>query len=114
MDIRKQQKQAILKMLALNEDDETSAEAPIDWKVLILDEPCRELLAPLVSVNELRARGVTLHAPIESPRDALGDVAAVYLCRPSAANAARIAKDAAQALYGALHCNWSRRAERNS
>ena len=112
MDIRKQQKQAILKMLALNEDDETSAEAPIDWKVLILDEPCRELLAPLVSVNELRARGVTLHAPIESPRDALGDVAAVYLCRPSAANAARIAKDAAQALYGALHCNWSRRAER--
>ena len=75
MDIRKQQKQAILKMLALNEDDETSAEAPIDWKVLILDEPCRELLAPLVSVNELRARGVTLHAPIESPRDALGDVA---------------------------------------
>ena len=99
-------------MLALNEDDETSAEAPIDWKVLILDEPCRELLAPLVSVNELRARGVTLHAPIESPRDALGDVAAVYLCRPSAANAARIAKDAAQALYGALHCNWSRRAER--
>ena len=72
MDIRKQQKQAILKMLALNEDDETSAEAPIDWKVLILDEPCRELLAPLVSVNELRARGVTLHAPIESPRDALG------------------------------------------
>ena len=91
MDIRKQQKQAILKMLALNEDDETSAEAPIDWKVLILDEPCRELLAPLVSVNELRARGVTLHAPIESPRDALGDVAAVYLCRPSAANAARSA-----------------------
>ena len=76
MDIRKQQKQAILKMLALNEDDETSAEAPIDWKVLILDEPCRELLAPLVSVNELRARGVTLHAPLESPRDALGDVAA--------------------------------------
>ena len=112
MDIRKQQKQAILKMLALNEDDETSAEAPIDWKVLILDEPCRELLAPLVSVNELRARGVTLHAPIESPRDALGDVAAVYLCRPSASNAAIIARDAAQALYGALHCNWSRRAER--
>lgn len=109
MDIRKQQKQAILKMLALGDGDE---DGPVDWKVLILDEPCRELLAPLVSVNELRATGVTLHAPLESPRDALGDVAAVYVCRPNDANAKRIAQDAAQGLYGAIHCNWSRRAER--
>ena len=76
MDIRKQQKQAILKMLALNEDDETSAEAPIDWKVLILDEPCRELLAPLVSVNEPRARCIEQTSLSRFPRDALGDVAA--------------------------------------
>ena len=63
MDIRKQQKQAILKMLALGDEDE---DGPVDWKVLILDEPCRELLAPLVSVNELRGKGVTLHAALES------------------------------------------------
>jgi len=36
----------------------------------------------------------------------------VYLCRPTEANAARVARDAARGLYGAVHCNWSRRAER--
>ena len=96
MDVRKSQRLAVERMLALSSDEDASAEAgPVDWKVLILDEPCRLILAPLISVNELRKRGVTLHAPLESDRDALDDVAAVYLCRPTEANASRVAKDCA-------------------
>ena len=96
MDVRAKQKAAVLRLLAL--DDEEADAATVDWRVLILDAPCRELLAPLLSVNELRTRGVTLHAPLEGERDALDDVAAVYLCRPTEANAARIARDAARGL----------------
>ncbi len=71
MDVRAKQKAAVLRLLALGDEDEA---ATVDWKVLILDAPCRELLAPLLSVNELRTRGVTLHAPLEGDRDALDDV----------------------------------------
>ena len=113
MDVRKSQRLAVERMLALSSDEDASAEAgPVDWKVLILDEPCRLILAPLISVNELRKRGVTLHAPLESDRDALDDVAAVYLCRPTEANASRVARDCAAGLYGACYVNWSTRVDR--
>ena len=49
------------------------------YKVLVLDRFCRDLLAPLMRVNDLRKHGVTLHLMLESERQPIPDVAAVYL-----------------------------------
>ena len=70
-----------------------------DWKVLILDNDTRSIIAPLLSVGELRSLAVTLHLTIDAPRDALPDVSAVYFVRPTPTNVAAIATDAAVSRY---------------
>jgi hypothetical protein len=70
-----------------------------DWKVLILDNDTRSIIAPLLSVGELRSLAVTLHLTIDAPRDALPDVSAVYFVRPTPSNVAAIATDAAASRY---------------
>lgn len=45
-------------MLALHGAAES---ADVAWKVLIYDKQGRDILAPLLSVAELREAGVTLH-----------------------------------------------------
>lgn len=107
MDIRAEQKSAVEAILGGRADG-----SAFDWKVLVLDETCRDVVAPLLSVNELRKLGVTLHLLLESERDALQDAVAVYLCRPDAQNVARIAADGD--LYGRIEVNFSSRVDRRT
>lgn len=76
------------------------------YKVLVLDVPARDLLAPLLRVSELRKHGVTLHLMLDSERQNIPDVPAIYLCEASAANVKRIAQDAQLGVYESLYVNF--------
>ena len=69
-----------------------TASAPLIWKVLILDELSKDILATSLRVQDLREQGVTLHMQLHSPRPPLADVPAVYFVSPTLANIQRIAK----------------------
>jgi hypothetical protein len=62
--LRELQINSISRMLNLNSDsDQTNvsiATEPV-WKVLIYDALGQEVISPLLKVNDLRERGVTVH-----------------------------------------------------
>jgi len=94
-------------MLALHSTATTSRDQGDLYKVLVLDRFCKDIIAPLLRVNELRSQGVTLHLLLEAERQPIPDVPAVYFIQPSAANVDRIVQDAQQALYEAMHINFA-------
>jgi hypothetical protein len=77
------------------------------YKVLVLDKFCRDVVAPLLRVAELRRHGVTLHLALEAERQAIADVPAVYLLQPSAKGAERVAADLAAGLYDSFYLNFA-------
>jgi len=77
------------------------------YKVLVLDNVTKDILAPLLHVNELRRHGVTLHMLIESDRQPIRDVPAVYFVQPTENAVARIIQDAQRGLYDSFHLNFS-------
>lgn len=83
------------------------------WKVLIYDTPSRDILAPLLSVAELRAAGVTLHMLISKPRNPIPDVPAIYFIEPTVENINQIITDASTNLYNTLWINFSSCAPRH-
>ncbi|KAJ1463105.1 Sec1-like protein [Pelagophyceae sp. CCMP2097] len=106
MQLRQRQLAAIRAMLG--EGDA----GPISWKVLVFDEACRDLLAPLISVNALRRLGVTLPLVLDAPREPLGDVNAVYFCRATDAAVERIAADAEGECYARMDLHFCGRTPR--
>eukprot|EP00879_Flechtneria_rotunda_P018857 GHRR01019794.1.p1 GENE.GHRR01019794.1~~GHRR01019794.1.p1 ORF type:complete len:638 (+),score=249.45 GHRR01019794.1:780-2693(+) len=94
-------------MLHLHSTAGTTKEQSDLYKVLILDRFCKDVIAPLLRVNELRSQGVTLHLLLEAERQQIPDVPAVYFVQPTTANIERIAQDAAQSLYDAMHINFA-------
>lgn len=77
------------------------------YKILILDRFSKDVIAPLLRVNDLRNQGVTLHLMLEADRQAIADVPAVYLVQPTASNIDRIISDAAQGLYSTVHIHFT-------
>lgn len=69
------------------------------WKVLIYDTLGREIIAPLLSVADLRGLGVTLHLLLSTPRQPIPDVPAVYFVAPTQGNVRRIIDDVRKGLY---------------
>ena len=55
----------------------------MQWKVLVMDSACRSVLSHLLTVVELRRLGATLHLALESRREAVAGVPAVYLVEVS-------------------------------
>ncbi len=49
------------------------------FQVLILDRFSKDVVAPLMRLNQLRRHGVTLHLQLEAERQPIPDVPAVYL-----------------------------------
>ena len=74
-------------------------------QVLVYDQQTRAIISPLLSVAELRSLGVTLHVSIDSVRDAIPDVTAVYFVLPTPMNVRLLVEDAASGRYRdiALH-----------
>ena len=83
-----------------------------EWKVLVYDSAGSEVIAPLLSVGELRKLGVTLHLRLDQPREPISDVAAVYFVRPTEANVRRIADDLKRRLYRSFHLNFAHKTPR--
>jgi sec1 family domain-containing protein 1 len=77
-----------------------------DWKVLVYDSFCRDVIAPLFNVAELRRQGVTLHLMLDAARDSIPDVPAVYFVSPTEEAVRRIAADAGDGLYSKMYINF--------
>lgn len=77
------------------------------YKVLILDRFCKDIVAPLMRVSELRSQGVTLHLLIDSERQPITDVPAVYFVQPTQDNVDKIVADAAASLYDLMYINFA-------
>uniref|UniRef100_A0A0D9XJ49 SEC1 family transport protein SLY1 n=1 Tax=Leersia perrieri TaxID=77586 RepID=A0A0D9XJ49_9ORYZ len=114
--LRKKQLDLIVRMLHLNQPQGSpdgfgggggDGEEEEAYKILVMDNPCIALLAPVIRVGDLRKHGVTLHLNIDKARQQVPDAPAVYLVRPTPANADRIAADAAAGLYASFHVNFS-------
>lgn len=100
---------AVIRALNFNEKAGGGASRPgqeAAYKVLVLDATARDLLAPLLRVSDLRKHGVTLHLMLDSERQNISDVPAIYLCEASSANIKRIAQDAQLGVYEALYVNF--------
>lgn len=82
------------------------------WKILIYDAACRSIISPILSVQQLRKRGVTLHLLLNADREAIPDVPAVYFVRPTKENLALIAQDCAKKLYATAHVNFVTKLDR--
>lgn len=87
-------------MLNLNADSQP------DWKLLIYDNVGQDILSPLFTIKELRNHGVTLHMNIDSDRDPIPDVAAIYFLLPTDYNIERICKDLDKCLYDSYYFNF--------
>ncbi|KZT02503.1 Sec1-like protein [Laetiporus sulphureus 93-53] len=79
---------------------------PPVWKVLVLDQHTKDVLATVLRVQDLRDVGVTLHVQLHSNRPPLPDVPAVYFVSPTLVNIRRIAQDLEKCLYESFHLNF--------
>lgn len=98
------QLKAIERVLFFN--SEAPSNPSSQWKILIYDAACRSIISPLLSVSQLRSRGVTLHLMLSSPREPIPDVPAVYFCEPTRTNLGIIAQDLASGLYQRSYLNF--------
>ncbi|KAG1749761.1 Sec1-like protein [Suillus paluster] len=82
------------------------ATGPPVWKVLVLDQQTKDVLATVLRVQDLRDVGVTLHVQLHSLRPPLPDVPAIYFVAPTLDNVRRIAEDLDKCLYESFHLNF--------
>lgn len=97
-----------LQLDALERALKSSAEASSPWKVLVYDQFGRDLVSTLALGKKTlwRDHNVTLKMLIDSPRERVGDVTAVYFCLPLDDNLDQIARDVAQGLYDSIHLHF--------
>uniref|UniRef100_A0A7S2WKC2 Sec1 family domain-containing protein 1 n=1 Tax=Mucochytrium quahogii TaxID=96639 RepID=A0A7S2WKC2_9STRA len=106
MNIRAKELAAVERMLKL-EGSNPGAGSHQEWKVLIYDRFCRDVISPLTTVGKLRENGVTLHMLLESPRESIPDVPAVYFIQPTEENVRMFVQDCEKQLYDSAYLNFS-------
>lgn len=108
LSLRQKQTQCIVRMLNMNEGVRIGDTADEEvYKVLILDNFCRDILSPLIRVKDLRKHGITLYFTIDKERQRIPDVPAVYFVEATAANIERIIMDTSRAVYDIFHLNFA-------
>lgn len=105
LNLRKRQTDGILKFLATGSGQ--TKEDLGSFRVLILDKRTKDVIAPLLRVSDLRKHGVTLHLLIESERQGIPDVPAIYFISPTESNMELLAQDAKNGLYEIMHLNFT-------
>ncbi|KAF1794398.1 Sec1-like, domain 2 [Phytophthora cactorum] len=114
--LQEKQRENLLRMLDFNSESAGGfADAAQDsverwgdqWKVLIYDRFCRDIISPILKLHELRKKGVTLHMLLETERDAIPDVPAIYFVEPTSENLERIVSDCSKELYSSVHLNFA-------
>jgi len=76
-------------------------------QLFVLDKFTHDVIAPLVTVRDLREHGVTLHLKLEHDREEIPDVPSVYFVSPSAENIKKISSDFSKSLYEGYYLNFS-------
>jgi len=62
LSVKNKQRESLIRLLNFNEEDEREHKWEGDtWKVLIYDNHCSDIIAPLLRIHQLREQGVTLH-----------------------------------------------------
>ena len=89
-----------------------SASTGSKWRVLVYDVRSRSIISPLFTVPTLHEKGVTLHMLIDSKREAIPDVPAIYFCRPTEANIDIIAGDIISGLYSSFRLHFTTKLSR--
>eukprot|EP01117_Protostelium_nocturnum_P005314 TRINITY_DN1934_c0_g1_i2.p1 TRINITY_DN1934_c0_g1~~TRINITY_DN1934_c0_g1_i2.p1 ORF type:complete len:631 (-),score=160.07 TRINITY_DN1934_c0_g1_i2:54-1946(-) len=107
MSLKEKQTSTLIRMLNLNKAPESKESLDEPWKLLVYDEFCRDIVAPLLRVGDLRKHGVTLHLSLMGERQAVADVPAVYFVLPTKENIKRIGQDCGGHLYDSYHLNFA-------
>ena len=94
------------------------------WKILVLDQQTKDILATVLRVQDLRDVGVTLHVWVDnrfyighlrihlfarqlhSSRPIMPDVPAIYFVAPTMENIDRIAEDLRAGLYERFYLSF--------
>ncbi|CAH0480418.1 unnamed protein product [Peronospora belbahrii] len=114
--LQAKQRENLLRMLDFNSESTggfaDAAQDSIDrwgdqWKVLIYDKFCRDIISPILKLHELRKKGVTLYMLLNTERDAIPDVPAIYFVEPTRENMKRIVLDCSKELYSSVHLNFA-------
>ncbi|POM62644.1 SEC1 family transporter SLY1 [Phytophthora palmivora] len=114
--LQEKQRENLLRMLDFNSETAggfvDAAQDSVDrwgdqWKVLIYDKFCRDIISPILKLHELRKKGVTLHMLLDTERDAIPDVPAIYFVEPTRENLERIVSDCSKELYSSVHLNFA-------
>lgn len=77
------------------------------WKILVYDQYGKRLISPVLSVQELRKLGITLHLPIKSKREPVPEVPIVYLIKPTQENIMLLKSDCEKNLYDEIHVHFT-------
>lgn len=104
--LREKQTVALRRMLNFNTPSSKASSAEPQWKVLVYDKYGQDIISPLLTVKELRDIGVTIHLNLESERDKIPDVPAIYFVMPTEANIQRICRDLQNQLYESYYLNF--------
>ena len=95
------------RIINLNETpSEKGQNSALKWKVLIYDERGLCILSTLLKVSSLMDVGVTVYGFINSKRDPIPDVSAVYLIEPTQENLEYLANDIKNSLYESVYINF--------
>ncbi|KAJ7541045.1 hypothetical protein O6H91_10G043100 [Diphasiastrum complanatum] len=108
LSLRQKQLDAVVNMLNLNHPVVAGGTADEEvYKVLVLDRFCRDILSPLLHLNELRKHGITLCLMIDNERQNIPDAPAIYFVQASISNIHRIILDASRGIYESFHLNFA-------
>jgi len=74
----------------------------------VLDETCRDILAPILKVGDLRALGITLLLSMKDDnRQQIPDAPAVYFMMPTEENIQRLVQDCVNDLYQSIQVHFA-------
>ncbi|PNH42578.1 hypothetical protein VD0004_g4733 [Verticillium dahliae] len=82
-----------------------TAEGEPIWKVLCFDDLGRDVCSSVLTVQNLRSLGVTLHTHIGASRHPIPDVPVIYLVEPTPQNLKQITVDLQNGLYSPAYIN---------
>jgi hypothetical protein len=97
-------------MIAVGNGGTKVQKSLFNFKLLCFDTLCQNLIAPIMKVGALREHNMTLHLNLDSKakREAVPEVACVYLVEPTQQSFKQIANDSANNLYDFVFVNFSR------
>ena len=111
--LRELQKESIRQMLCLDtppqqihSDAQRNSDCIGRWRVLVYDKVCSDIISPLFTVHELRDMGITLHMLLETKREQIRDIDAIYFIAPSNHSISRLVFDLSSNVYDKYHVNF--------